>query len=148
MKRTIDTDPAPGEPRPSPRALFEASLTGPVIGAFYDVYNALGHGFLESVYTAALCREIADRGLRVEREVPVDVRYKGETVGVFRADMLIDSRLLVEVKATPTIVPAHRRQLLNYLRSTRLGIGLLLCFGQRAAFQRVIATDGASADPR
>ena len=126
--------------------LVDAALTRAVIGAFYDVYNALGHGFLESVYAAAVCREIARRGLRVEREVTVDVRYKGAVVAVFRADVLVESRLLLELKATPSLTSADRRQLLNYLRATGLELGLLLGFGHRAVVQRVIAP--VPADPR
>ena len=120
--------------------LVDAALTRAVIGAFYDVYNGLGHGFLESVYATALCREIAERGLRVDREVAVDVHYKGAVVGHFRVDVLVESRLLLELKATPSITPVDRRQLLNYLRATRLELGLLLGFGHRATVQRVVAS--------
>ena len=119
-----------------------------MIGAFYEVYNALGHGFLESVYAAAMGRELRRRGLIVEREVHVVVRYKGDPVGHFRADMLVASRLVVELKATASTVPADRRQLLNYLRATDLELGLLLSFGHRPTFCRVIATNHAESDPR
>ena len=120
-------------------ALVDADLTRVTIGAFFEVYNTLGHGFLESVYAAALCNELTRRGVRLEREVAIDVRYMGETVGIFRADVLVESRLVLELKATTAIVPADRRQLFNYLRSTELELGLLLCFGHRATFQRVMA---------
>lgn len=120
-------------------ALVDAELTRAAVGAFYEVYNTLGHGFLESVYSRALAHELTRRGLRAEREVGVDVRYKGQVVGVFRADVLVESRLLLELKATASIVPADRHQIFNYLRSTALDVGLLFCFGRRATFQRVTA---------
>jgi GxxExxY protein len=121
--------------------LFEEALTRRIIGAFYDVYNALGYGFLESVYKTALEREIADRGLRVVREAGAEVRYKGTVVGVFRADLLVESRVVVELKACRRLEPAHPAQVVNYLRATDLEVGLLLHFGPRPAFQRFIATN-------
>jgi GxxExxY protein len=121
--------------------LFEEALTRRIIGAFYDVYNALGYGFLESVYKTALEREIADRGLRVVREAGAEVRYKGTVVGVFRADLLVESRVVVELKACRKLEPAHPAQVMNYLRATDLEVGLLLHFGPRPAFQRFIATN-------
>ena len=149
----IDAD-APAGPsadrrrRLDDQSLADAALTRVVIGAFYDVYNALGHGFLESVYATAMVRELRRRGLTVEREVHVVVRYKGEPVGHFRADVLVESRLVVELKASASTVPADRRQLLNYLRATNLEVGLLLSFGHRPTFCRVIATNHRASDPR
>jgi GxxExxY protein len=121
--------------------LFEEALTRRIIGAFYDVYNALGYGFLESVYKTALEREIADRGLRVVREAGAEVRYKGSVVGVFCADLLVESRVVVELKACRRLEPAHPAQVMNYLRATELEVGLLLHFGPRPSFQRFIATN-------
>ncbi len=109
-----------------------------VIGAFYEVYNTLGWGFLEAVYARALEHELRARGVRVEREVLIEVHYKGAMVGVFRADMLVEGRLVVELKATPAIGAADRAQLSNYLRGSDLGEGLLLHFGPRASFRRVM----------
>jgi GxxExxY protein len=120
--------------------LFEEALTRRIIGAFYDVYNALGYGFLESVYKTALERELAERGLRVVREAGAEVRYKGVVVGVFRADLLVESRVVIELKACRRLERAHPAQLLNYLRATDLEVGLLLHFGPRPGFQRFIAT--------
>jgi GxxExxY protein len=121
--------------------LFEEALTHRIIGAFYDVYNALGYGFLESVYTTALKREIEDRGLQVVREAGAEVHYKGAVVGLFRADLLVESRVVVELKACRRLEPAHPAQVMNYLRATDLEVGLLLHFGPRPAFQRFIATN-------
>jgi GxxExxY protein len=122
-------------------SLFEEALTRRIIGAFYDVYNALGYGFLESVYRTALEREIVERGLHVVREAGAEVRYKGAVVGVFRADLLVESRVVVELKSCRRLEPAHPAQLMNYLRATDLEVGLLLHFGPRPAFQRFIATN-------
>jgi GxxExxY protein len=121
--------------------LFEEALTRRIIGAFYDVYNALGYGFLESVYQAALEREMADRGLSVVREAGAEVRYKGSVVGVFRADLLVESRVVVELKASRKLESAHLAQVINYLRATDLEVGLLLHFGPRPSFQRFVATN-------
>ena len=121
--------------------LFEEALTRQIIGAFYDVYNALGYGFLESVYKSALAREITERGLHVVREAGAEVRYKGALVGEFRADLLVESRVVVELKSCRKLDSAHPAQLMNYLRATDLELGLLLHFGPRPAFQRFIATN-------
>ena len=123
----------PGADRPRP----DDATPRRVVGAFYEVYNVLGYGFLEAVYARALERELRARGLRVEREVLVEARYKGEVVGVFRADMLVDGRVVVELKATPALVPGDRAQLLNYLRGSGLREGLLLHFGPEPRFRRV-----------
>jgi GxxExxY protein len=135
------TDPSKRRVRECYETLFEEALTRRVIGAFYDVYNALGYGFLESVYKTALERELLERGLTVVREAGAEVRYKGAVVGVFRADLLVESRVVVELKACRRLDSAHPAQLMNYLRATDLEVGLLLHFGPRPAFQRFIATN-------
>ena len=111
-------------------------LSDRVIGAFFDTYNELGHGFLESVYEAALADRLRECGLRVEQQVPIDVRFHGHVVGQFRADMLVERRLLIEIKAAVQIAPAHEAQLLNYLKATRVHLGLLFNFGPRPEFRR------------
>jgi GxxExxY protein len=121
--------------------LFEGALTRRIIGAFYDVYNALGYGFLESVYKTALEREIADRGLHVVREAAAEVRFKGGIVGTFKADLLVESRVVVELTACRKLDSAHPAQVMNYLRATDLEVGLLLHFGPRPAFQRFVSTN-------
>ena len=111
-----------------------------MIGAFYQVYNAFGFGFLEHVYTMALERELRDRGHVVGREVYVPVFYKGEVLTRQRIDMLVDETLIVEAKATTTIHKSAARQVYNYLCASRLQVGLLLHFGPEPAFQRLIRT--------
>jgi GxxExxY protein len=117
-------------------ALVDEALTGSVIGAFFDVYNTLGHGFLEHVYVMALERELLARGHRVAREVGVRVMYKGAELATQRLDMLVEGRLVVEVKSTRELPKCAPRQLYNYLRATRLELGLLLHFGPEPRFHR------------
>jgi GxxExxY protein len=127
--------------------LIEEALTGSVIGAFYEVYNTLGFGFLESIYVTALERELVARGHSVGREVPIRVRYKGEELGLQRIDMLVDEKLIVEVKSTYELHKAAPRQVFNYLRATNLEVGLLLFFGPQPSFFRLISSNKQSAAP-
>ncbi|HEV8446567.1 MAG TPA: GxxExxY protein [Gemmatimonadaceae bacterium] len=124
-----------------PPHLIEQGLTGSVIGAFFEVYNALGYGLLESVYAAALAEELGSRGHTVEREVFVDVYYKGKSISRQRLDLLIDKKLVLEIKATEVLSRFSFRQMLSYLIVTRLPIGLILHFGPRARFHRLVSTD-------
>jgi GxxExxY protein len=118
--------------------LIEERLTHSVIGAFFDVYNTLGFGFLEHVYVKALEIELKERGHLVAREVAVPVFYKGAIVAEQRLDMVVDKKLVVEVKSTQELNGAAARQVYNYLRSTNLKLGLLLHFGPQARFYRSI----------
>ena len=112
--------------------LFEERLTHSVIGAFYEVYNHLGFEFLEQLYITALEREL------LAREMSVRVKYKGEELGVQRLDLIVDEKLIVETKATFELHKSATRQLYNYLHATNLELGLLLHFGPRPNFHRVI----------
>jgi GxxExxY protein len=136
----MSTD-APRHPIHVPRAqsLVHGDLTREIIGGFYEVYNTFGYGFLESVYSRALYLELTSRGLHVQREVPIDVYYKGQRVGKFRVDMLVEYRVVIETKASRWVVQADRDQLLNCLRSSCLEVGLLLHFGPRPRFHRRVA---------
>jgi GxxExxY protein len=118
--------------------LLERELTGQIIGAFYECYNELGFNRLESVYRRALAVELQLRGVRVVVEAPVEVHYKGVPVGFFRMDLLVDGRVVVEVKATTVLGPTDKRQLLNYLRASNLDVGLLLHFGPEPKFYRFV----------
>jgi GxxExxY protein len=119
--------------------LIDEELTGNVIGAFYTVYNKLGYGFREPVYSRALTIELRRRGLRVDREVSFTVYYEGEVVGRYRIDHLVEGRLVLEIKAGRALAPSDRDQLLNALRGSNHEVGLLLHFGPRPAFFRVVA---------
>jgi GxxExxY protein len=113
-------------------------LSHSVIGAFYDVYNTLGFGFLENVYAVSLDRELRDRGHSVGREVFVPVVYKGAIVARQRLDMVVDEKMVVEVKSTYELHGAAPRQVYNYLRATGMQLGLLLHFGPRPKFYRIL----------
>ena len=102
----------------------------------------LGFGFLEQIYVEALVRELRARGHQVGREVPVPVMYKGEVLGVQRLDLLVDDVVVVETKATHELHASATRQLYNYLRGTRLTVGLLLHFGPEPRFYRVVGPRG------
>ena len=122
------------------RHLIHGELTESVISAFYEVYNTLGFGFLENIYALALEYELKLRGHRVGREVWVIVDYKGFELGRQRIDLIVYEKVVVEVKSTAILAPTAPRQLYNYLHSTNLDVGLLLHFGPKADFQRVICT--------
>lgn len=118
--------------------LLHGDVTRRVIGAFYYVYNRLGHGFLESVYQKALANTLERTGARVLREAPMTVEFEGVAVGDFRADLVVDERVIVEVKAIDQLGPVHEAQLVNYLRASGIDIGLLLNFGPKATCRRLV----------
>ena len=109
-----------------------------IIEAFYVVYNALGYGFLEKVYEEALACELAHRGLVVQQQEPIEVFYRDKKVGSYFADILVNESVIVEIKAVESLGDAHEAQLLNYLRSTNLEVGLLLNFGPKPQVKRRI----------
>jgi len=119
-------------------ALVAGETTEAIIGAFYEVYNTLGFGFLEHIYVMALERELMARGHHVAREVGVRVMYKGEELATQRLDMIVDRKVVVETKSTLDLHKGARRQVYNYLKSTNLEVGLLLHFGPVASFYREI----------
>ncbi len=121
--------------------LILEGLTYSVVGAFFEVYNALGFGFLEQLYVTALERELLARGHCVGREVSVPVFYKGDELGRQRLDMIVDEVLVVEAKATYELPGVATRQVHNYLRATNLKLGLLLHFGPEPKFHRVLCVN-------
>jgi GxxExxY protein len=120
--------------------LVQEGLTRSVIGAFFEVYNALGFGFLEHIYVMALERELLGRGHAVAREVHVHVHYKHHSLGVQRIDMVVDEILVVETKSTLELHKAAQRQVFNYLRATKFEVGLLLHFGPKPQFYRLFCS--------
>jgi GxxExxY protein len=118
--------------------LLEERLTYSSIGAFFTVYRTLGYGFREYIYAGALERELQARGHRVDREVAVMVYYRGEPIARQTLDMVVDDRLVVEIKSTERLHPSGTRQLFGYLCATNLEVGLLLHFGREPQFYRVI----------
>lgn len=106
-------------------SLLHGDLTERIPGAFSQVPHELGHGFAESVYGASLAILLTEAGLCVEREVPIAVHFHGIPVGSFRADLVVESKVVLELKALKQIEPPFEAQLLNYLRATELEVGLL-----------------------
>jgi GxxExxY protein len=119
--------------------LLHSELTEKNIGVYYDVYNEIGHGFLESVYGNCMYLSLTDAGLLVKREVPIPVYFRGRDVGQFKADLVVAERVLVELKAVQNLDRSHEAQVMNYLRATRLEIALLLNFGgPKPQFRRIV----------
>ena len=116
--------------------LVHGELSERVIGAFFETYNELGYGFLESVYEGAFAVQLEQAGLRVRRQAPIHVHFRGHVVGEFRADLLVEELLLVEIKSAVRLHPIHEAQLINYLKATRVRLGLLVNFGPRPQFKR------------
>ena len=114
------------------------ALTDRIIGVFYEVYNELGHGFLESVYHKSLVVALNEAGLKVQSQVDIPVWFRGHQVGRFVGDLLVEECVLLELKAARTLDPSHKAQLLNYLRATEIEIGLLLNFGVKPELKRLI----------
>lgn len=113
-------------------------FTQKVIGVFYDVYNELGCGFLESVYREAMGVALTQAGLRVKTEVPVPVSFRGVVIGMFRADLIVNGIVLVELKAVDQIAKQHESQIMHYIRATPIEVGLLMNFGTSARFKRFV----------
>jgi len=114
-------------------------LTREVIGAAFDVHNALGCGLLEKVYENALVCELESRGKTVETQKEYPVTYRHRNVGIYYADLVVDDKVIVEVKAVESLSDAHRAQLINYLKISGLRVGLLLNFAKpRLEYKRFI----------
>jgi GxxExxY protein len=118
--------------------LMHYELTERIIAEFYDVYNELGHGFLESVYHKSLYLALREAGLIVHSPVDIPVWFRGHQVGCFEGDILVEKCVLLELKAARTLDSSHRAQLLNYLRATDIEVGLLLNFGVKPEVKRLI----------
>ncbi len=113
-------------------------LTQRIIAVFYEVYNELGHGFLESVYQESLILALKDVGLTAQSPIEIPVWFRGHQVGKFEGDVLVEKCVLLELKAARTLDSSHKAQLLNYLRATEIEIGLLLNFGVKPEIKRLI----------
>ena|SRR6266496_3956977 len=121
--------------------LLHKEITDRILGAFFQVHWELGAGYLESVYVNGMEIALTEAGLRVEREVSVSVYFRGRRIGTFRADMIVESVVLLEFKAGDRLDPSAEPQLLNSLRASKLQVGLILHFGPRASFKRRVVTN-------
>ena len=124
-----------------PDKLLHEELTNSVIGAFYDVYNRLGSGFLEKVYENALLIELMERGFQIEQQRSIKVYYGTHPVGVYFADLIVNGVVIIEVKAAEAVNASHEAQLYNYLKATEIEVGLLFNFGARPELRRKYLTN-------
>jgi len=118
--------------------LKHGKITEQIIRVFYEVYNELGDGFLESVYQKSLVIALSSTGLGVCSPIEIPVWFRGVRVGSFEADVLVENSVLLELKAAHCLNSAHRAQLMNYLRATEIEVGLLLNFGLKPEFKRLV----------
>ena len=119
--------------------LQEEQISYAIQGCVFEVYRQLGCGFLEKVYEKALLAELELQGLRAETQVPVTVQYKDVVVGKYYADMVVEKRIILELKAQQKLPPASKAQLLNYLKATGLHLGMLVNFSfPKASVRRVV----------
>ncbi|MCI0706749.1 MAG: GxxExxY protein [Ignavibacteriae bacterium] len=119
-------------------SLLHSNTTEDIIKAFYQVYNSLGHGFLEKVYENALIIALKKMGHEVLQQHPIPVHYENNLVGEYFTDLLIDNKIIVELNAAKAIDKSHKAQLLNYLKATKIEVGLLLNFGEKPEFKRKV----------
>jgi GxxExxY protein len=113
-------------------------ITEKIIRAFYNVYNLLGYGFLEKVYENAIMIELRLLNLSSEKQKQIKVFYKNENVGEYFADIIVEDKVIIELKAAESLIEEHEHQLLNYLKASEIEVGLLLNFGKKPQFKRQI----------
>lgn len=117
--------------------LKHEALTEKIIGVFYDVYNELGHGFLESVYQEAMRMALTETGFNIEPQKALPVYFGGKKAGIFFADLVVDGAVILELKVARTVERIHEAQLRHYLKATDVEVGLLLNFGENPQFRRI-----------
>lgn len=110
-------------------ALLYEELTKKILAACFEVCNELGPGFLESVYQNALLIALKDKGLAAKSQFPISVSFRGEPVGAFLADIVVDDKIILELKTVSALAPIHKAQVINYLKATGIEVGLLINFG-------------------
>ncbi|NLO70555.1 MAG: GxxExxY protein [Porphyromonadaceae bacterium] len=115
---------------------LHTDLSSEIINRFFIVYNRLGYGFLEKVYERSLKIELEKAGFFVESQKPINVFYENQIVGEYFADLLVENKVILELKATETICEKHENQLINYLKATEIEVGLLLNFGKKPEIKR------------
>jgi GxxExxY protein len=121
--------------------LLHKGITDSILKTYFAVYNHLGYGFLEKVYQNAMYLELKSLGYKVEAQKPIKVYFKNQLVGEYYSDLLIEDKVIVELKACELLMNAHSAQLMNYLKATEIEVGLLLNFGEEAEFKRMIYTN-------
>ncbi|MDO9577008.1 MAG: GxxExxY protein [Candidatus Cloacimonadales bacterium] len=119
--------------------LYE-DITDKIIRCFYNVFDELGPGFLESVYEKALIYELNNMGFKVDSQKPIQVKYKEIICGNFIADLIVEDKIIIEIKAISCLLDVHGAQLINYLKATSIEVGMLVNFGAKFEFRRKIFT--------
>lgn len=119
-------------------SLLHQELSNTIIKTFYEVYNELGYGFLEKVYQNSMYIELKNKGLEVEAQKKINVYYKGQAVGEYYADLIVENSIILELKAVDHLAIDFENQILNYLKGTDCEVGLLLNFGKKPEFKRKI----------
>ncbi|MGQ0828108.1 MAG: GxxExxY protein [Bacteroidota bacterium] len=110
-----------------------SDITGKILKSYFNVYNILGYGFLEKVYENALIIELKKSGLQCEKQRPIDVFYDNQNIGLYFADIVVENKVIIELKAAEGIIEEHEAQLVNYLKATDIEVGLLLNFWKRSS---------------
>jgi GxxExxY protein len=121
--------------------ILHKSITDKILKVYYEVYNELGYGFLEKVYQNAMYFELKSLGYKVEAQKQIKVYYKKQLVGEYYSDLLVEDKVIVELKSTELLMNAHVAQIINYLKGTSVEVGLLLNFGEQPEFKRFIYTN-------
>ena len=109
--------------------MLHEELTGKILEASFEVIKELGAGFLEGVYEKALLVALRQKGIEARNQVPLNVLFRGQVVGDYYADILVEGKVIVELKAVKMLMPEHQAQLINYLKATGIQVGLLINFG-------------------
>ena len=121
--------------------MLHEDITEHILAASFDIMHELGHGFLESVYERALSIALQSRGITVQAQAPIKVKFRGQSVGEFFADLLVDNKVLIELKAVKALAPEHQAQVINYLKATGIEVGLLINFGApKLDYHRLVRT--------
>lgn len=121
--------------------MIHKDLTDTILKGYFNVYNSLGYGFLEKVYENAMLIELSHLGLNVHKQVPIKVYFKDIQVGEYYADIVVEDKVIIELKAAESLCEEHEFQLINYLKATEIEVGLLLNFGKKPQFKRKIFTN-------
>ena len=129
-------------------SLLHQSITNTILKVYYEVYNELGHGFLEKVYQNAMYFELKARGLKVESQKEIKVYFKQQLVGEYYADLIVENKVIIELKAAEVLMNAHVARTINYLKATPIEIGMLLNFGSEPEFKRLIYTNNKKSNLR
>ena len=128
--------------------MLHGEVTDRIINAFYMVYNTLEYGFLEKIYENALCIELRKAGFHVGQQHPIQVFYEEQQIGDYFADIVVDDLIVIELKAAEQLRKEHVAQLTNYLKATKKEVGLLLNFGSKPEFRRIVFSNQFKKNPR